>query len=86
MIINHKLKTINQGYKMKNTNTIITIVSKGIRKIRNREDYNVTIEYVTSKGEKHWVRFIEKSLQRAKNQLNFRLVGLTNSATLVKIG
>ena len=66
--------------------TTITIISKGIRKIRNREIYNVTIEYITSKGVNRWVRFIETSRERANNQINFRLVGLTNSADLVKIG
>lgn len=65
---------------------IITIISKGIRKIKNRKEYNVTIEYVTSKGIHRWVRFIEPNRERAKNQLTFRLVGLTNSAHLVNIG
>ncbi len=62
------------------------IIRRTIRKSKNREEYKVSLEYVTTNGTNRSVSFFAFSRREAISKLNFRLAGITNGSRVVKIG
>lgn len=68
----------------------MTIKKKNIRKIKNADNYKLTIEYIVETNKKiihKSVSWIEKNVDRRKanHKLNFRLNGLTANSKVVHL-
>ena len=71
---------------MKNkTASILTIVDRSIRKERGRNQFRVTIKYITKYGINRMVSFLCDNRTEAKNKMNFRLCGITQGNDVVGI-
>jgi hypothetical protein len=64
----------------------LTILTRKIRKERNRQDYRYTLIYETAKGIKKMISYLEPTAEKARQKLNFRLNGLTQGASVVRLG
>lgn len=61
------------------------IIQKTIRKERGQDKFRFVLKYITSTGSFRYVSMLEDSKDKAKQKLNFRLCGITQSAKIVEL-